>query len=106
MLKKLHVVLIFLICLIFLLNIFFLPSISDFDYTKNDDIQKPEYSASLEGAENIVITSLFRNATLSGYGFASFEDSLSITIVNNNPITSIMVGIPLVDSENLVFFKA
>ena len=103
MLKKARVVLIFLI---FLILLSFLPSISNFDYMKNDDIQQPKYSASLEGAENIVITNLYREVNLSGYGFASFEESLSITNFNDNPITSIMIGIPLADSEDLVFFKS
>jgi len=105
MLKKVRVLLIFLICLIFLINISFLPNISDFDHMKNDDLQKLKYSASLEGAENIVITSLFREANISGYGLVSFEESLSITNFNNNPITSMLIGIPLADSEDLVFFK-
>ena len=104
--KKVRVLLIFLICLIFLINISFLPNISDFDHMKNDDLQKPKYSASLEGAENIVITNLFREANISGYGLVLFEESLSITNFNNNPITSILIGIPLADSEDLVFFKA
>jgi hypothetical protein len=103
MLKKVRAPLIFLIALIFLS---FLPSISDFDYMENDDIQQPTYSASLEGAENVLITDLFRVANLSGYGFASFEESLTIKNFNDNPITSIMVGIPLADSEELVFFKS
>jgi len=78
---------------------------SDFDNMKNDDLQKPKYSASLEGAENIVITNLFREANISGYGLVSFEESISVTNFNNNPITSILIGIPLADSNDLVFFK-
>jgi hypothetical protein len=105
MLKKVRVPLILLICLIFFISISFLPFYSESDYIKNDDIEQPKYSASLEGAENIVITNLFRVANLSGYGFTSFEESLSITNFNNNPITSIFVGIPLADSDNLVFFE-
>jgi len=103
MLKKVRVLLIFLI---FVILLSFLPSISNFDHMKNDDIQQPKYSASLEGAENIVITNLYREVNLSGYGFASFEESLSITNFNDNPITSIMVGIPLADSDDLIFFKS
>jgi len=87
------------------INISFLPSLSDFDYKENDDIQQPKYSASLEGAENIVITNLYREVNLSGYGVVIFEESLSITNFNNNPVTSILIGIPLADSEDLVFFK-
>ncbi|MFX1575235.1 MAG: hypothetical protein ACFFB0_21070 [Promethearchaeota archaeon] len=79
---------------------------SNFNYMENDDTQQPTYSASLEGAENIVITKLFRAANLSGYGFVSFEDSLTIKNFNDNPITSIMVGIPLADAEELVFFRS
>ncbi len=103
MLKKVRAPLIFLIALIFLS---LLPIISEFDYMENDDIQQPTYSASLEGAENILVTNLFRVANLTGYGFASFEESLTIKNFNDNPITSIMVGIPLADVDELIYFKS
>lgn len=103
--KKTRLLLVFLIGLIFLINISFVPFISDADYITNDDIQQPNTSVNLEGAENIVITDLFRKVNLTNYGLTSFEELLSITNYNNNPITSILVGIPLTDSENLIFFK-
>jgi hypothetical protein len=104
-LKKARSRLVFLICLIFLINISFVPFISDADYITNDNMQQPQNSVNLEGAKNIVITKLFREVNLTNYGLTSFEESLSITNYNNNPITSILVGIPLTDSENLIFFK-
>ena len=51
-----------------------------------------------------MITNLLRKVNLSGLGLTSFEESLSITNFNNNPITSIFVGIPLAHSEDLVFY--
>ena len=43
-----------------------------------DDIKHPNLATSLEEAENIVITDLFRNVSISGYGLVIFEDSISI----------------------------
>jgi hypothetical protein len=78
---------------------------SNIEDLKNDETQIPKYSASLEGAENILITKIFREATVNGYGLISFEDSISVTNFNNNPITSILIGISLNRSEDLVFFE-
>ncbi len=106
MLKKVRIVLILVFFLVFLVNVLFLPHLFNFNYNvKNNEIDQPKYSATLEGAENIVVTNLLRNVTLSGYGFTSFEDSLSFTNYNNNPITSIFVGIPLSHSDDLIFYK-
>ncbi|MFW9987909.1 MAG: hypothetical protein ACFFC3_04580 [Candidatus Odinarchaeota archaeon] len=106
MLKKVRIPLILVFFLIFLVSVSFLPHLFNFNYNvKNNEIDQPKYSASLEGAENIVVTNLFRNVTLSGYGSTSFEDSLSFTNFNNNPINSIFVGIPLSQSDELIFYK-
>ena len=98
-----------------LISIFFLISIicvtfisrpSESNYIRQDDIKYPNLATSLEEAENIVITDMFRKATISGYGLVIFEDSLSIKNFNNNPINSILVGIPVAHSEDLIFFEA
>ncbi|MFX1364345.1 MAG: hypothetical protein ACFFCE_00680 [Promethearchaeota archaeon] len=107
MLKKIKISLVILIFVIFLINISYFPCFLDFDNNnKNTDTNQLNNSASLDGVENILITNLFRNVTLSGYGFSTFEDSISITNFNNNPINSIFIGIPLNNSKNLVFFKS
>ncbi|MCK4286401.1 MAG: hypothetical protein KAX18_09370, partial [Candidatus Lokiarchaeota archaeon] len=98
-----------------LISIFFLISVicvtfisrpSESLYIRQDDIKHPNLATNLEGAENIVITDMFREATISGYGLVIFEDSLSIKNLNNNPINSILVGIPVAHSDDLIFFEA
>ncbi|MFX1501386.1 MAG: hypothetical protein ACFFDH_10540, partial [Promethearchaeota archaeon] len=107
MLKKIKIPFIIIFSIIFLINISYFPCVLEFDhYNKNNDTNQLNYSASLEGVENILITNLLRNVTLSDYGFSTFEDSFSITNFNNNPILSIFIGIPLINSEDLVFFKS
>lgn len=97
------------------ISIFFLISVicvtfiskpSESPYNRQDNIKHPNLATSLEEAENIVITDMFRNVSISGYGLVIFEDSLSIKNSNSNPINSILVGIPLAYSEDIIFLEA
>jgi hypothetical protein len=106
MLKKVKGSSIFLILLIFLITISFLPNISQFEYTRENKPQNPNYSASMEGIENIIITDVIRTANITGFGIVSFEDIISFKNLNENPINSIFITIPLNDSENLIYFDA
>jgi len=63
-------------------------------------------SASFEGFENILITDIKHNVNISGYGLVNIEDRLTILNQNSNPITSIFMGIPLKDSDNLIYLLA
>lgn len=63
-------------------------------------------SANFEGFENILITDIKHNVNISGYGLVNIEDRLLILNQNSNPITSIFMGIPLNDSENLIYLVA
>ena len=63
-------------------------------------------STGLEGAENIVITKILRNVNISGSGVINIEDIFNVLNTYNNPITSIMVGIPLNLIDHLIYFKA
>lgn len=72
----------------------------------NQDInEKPKLSASLEGSENVLIVGVSREVNFSGYGLVNIADSLTIKNLNNNPITSIFYGIPLINSEDLIFYE-
>jgi hypothetical protein len=106
MLKKGHTPLMLLVLLIFLISIPFIPNTSNLEYIKNDDVMNPKYSATLEGTENILITEVFRLGNISGYGGVSIEDTISFKNLNENPINSIFITIPLNISENLVYFNA
>jgi len=66
----------------------------------------PHISASLEGSENLIATSINRDAELNGYGVVNIVDSIAFKNLNTNPINSIFLGVPLSRSDDLVFFEA
>ena len=76
------------------------------DLYNNTDIIYPHNASSLEGAENILITKIERDAELNGYGLVNYVDLIKIKNMNSNPITSIYIGIPISHTEDLIFFKA
>ncbi len=71
-----------------------------------DEISDLNYSSGLEGAENIIITTILRNVEVSGSGIINIEDDLTVKNTYNNPIPSILVGIPLNLIDNLIYFKS
>lgn len=79
--------------------------LTNINYDKNDNIDV-KFSASLEGAENIVITKARREAEINIYGLLIYEDLLEVKNLNNNPISSIFFGFPEYISDNLVYFEA
>ncbi len=98
-----------LISICFLLSIIYVSFISIPSESLNirqDDIKHPNLAASLEDAENIVITDMVRRVNISGYGLVIFEDYLSIKNLNNNPINSILIGIPIAQTDDLIFLEA
>jgi len=66
----------------------------------------PKLSNSLEGADNILITILTRRTNLSASGLINLLDRLTILNNNDNPINSILIGVPLKDSSNLIYINA
>ncbi len=76
------------------------------DLYNNTDIIYPHNASSLEGAENILITKIERDAELNGHGLVNYVDLIKIKNMNSNPITSIYIGIPISHTEDLIFFKA
>jgi hypothetical protein len=63
-------------------------------------------STGLEGAEDIVITKILRNVNISGSGVINILDILNVLNTYNNPIVSILFGIPLNLIDHLTYFKA
>ncbi|MFW9878719.1 MAG: hypothetical protein ACFFG0_37040, partial [Candidatus Thorarchaeota archaeon] len=100
-----RVLLILIVFLILIINIPFIPKFSQINHI-NKDIEDPKYSAGLEGAENVLITEIDRSVNISGYGLTRFEDRLTVKNLNNNPLISILFGIPLYLSDELVYYKA
>jgi len=91
--------------LIAILTPFFFSSINTNEFN-HDNNKHPIASANLEGIENILIYDTIRTANLNGYGLVSFEDTFTVLNQNNNPINSIFIGIPIKNSDNLIFFEA
>ncbi len=83
-----------------------IPPTSNFEVSNESELKSPKASGNLEGAEKILITSINREAELSAYGLVHYEDEITVKNFNNNPITSIFIGIPLSHSEKLIFFEA
>ncbi|MFX1428124.1 MAG: hypothetical protein ACFFBE_16845, partial [Promethearchaeota archaeon] len=106
MLKKTRSLIFILVCLIFLINITFLPKQSEIDYNKNDIFQNPQSSANLEGVDYILVTNAERYVNISGFGVVTIEDYISIKNLNHNPITSMLIAIPLNQSINLMHYEA
>ena len=106
MLKKTRSLIIVLVCLVFFINVTFLPKVSDIDFIENETFQNPQNSANLEGMDKILVTATERYANISGFGVLTLEDHISIKNLNINPITSMFISIPLNQSTNLMHFEA
>lgn len=108
MLKREKSLLILTGLVLLLISISFISDNYKLEYTNyhgnaNNDI---ELSASLKGAENIIITKVERDADISAYGLLTIEDNLKVKNLNNYPISSIFFGFPEYISENLVYLEA
>lgn len=92
----------------------FLSFIFIFQYFGNDSLNQfqdqnefeiPQLSGDLEGAENILVVQLIRRTNLSTSGLININDKMVILNENDNPINSILIGIPLRDSSNLIYIN-
>jgi len=92
----------------------FISFIFIFQYFDNDSLNQfqdqnefeiPQLSGDLEGAENILIVQLIRRTNLSTSGLININDKMVILNENDNPINSILIGIPLRDSSNLIYIN-
>jgi hypothetical protein len=79
---------------------------SIYNYQDQTECKTPDISNSLEGADNILINYILRDANLSTSGLINMVDTITILNENNNPINSILIGVPLEDSSNLIFISA
>ncbi|TXT63353.1 MAG: putative Ribophorin 1 superfamily protein [Promethearchaeota archaeon] len=66
----------------------------------------PQSSLSLDGINKIKISKLARTMEMKGTGLLSITDSLTIQNQNNFSISSILIGIPLNNSDNLIYLRA
>jgi hypothetical protein len=73
-------------------------------YSNSNKIQTS--SISLEGIDNIKVTQLTRSINMKGTGLLSVEDILTIKNENNFSVSSILIGIPTNNSNNLIFYQA
>ena len=79
------------------------------DFSNNQQhssIEAPQLSGTLEGADNILVVDNVRTTNLSAYGLVNIKDRLTILNDNNNPINSILFGLKVEDSSNLIYFNA
>ncbi len=93
----------------FLLFVVFFSSIQEnsaLNYFDSDNNKNPEFSANLEGIDNIIITKTERRANISSFGLLYIYDTLTFKNLNNNPIYSVFFGIPIGVSQDLIFFEA
>ncbi len=106
MLKKRKIIFVLTGTLITLVILSFIPFSSKASFKDQTIIEYPRSSASLEGSENILITSINREAELNGYGVVNIIDSIVFNNLNTNPIDSIYIGVPVTYSDDLIFFEA
>ncbi len=88
------------------MSMFYFPKYPQFNYVNHDNTKNPEYSTIEEGTENIIVTYANRRVDIKLYGLIKIRDILTIKNRNNHPISSILVGIPLNHSSNLVYFES
>ncbi|GAH02387.1 unnamed protein product, partial [marine sediment metagenome] len=76
------------------------------NYDQHFSVEDPQLSGTLEGADNLLVVEMLRSTNLSSYGLVNIKDKLTILNNNNNPINSILFGIKVEDSNNLIYFNA
>ncbi len=79
---------------------------SIYHHQDQNEIEVPTLSSSIEGLENILITEVIRRTNLSAFGLINIIDRLTILNENDNPIHSILIGVPLTDSSKLTYINA
>jgi len=106
MLKRIRILLILILFSMLFMSMFYIPKYSQFNYVNHDNTLNLEYSTTEEGAENIIVTYANRRVDIDLYGLIKIRDILTIKNRNNHPISSILVGIPLNHSTNLIYFES
>ncbi|MFX1316730.1 MAG: hypothetical protein ACFE9T_12770 [Promethearchaeota archaeon] len=106
MLKRKNILIVFTVFLLITAIFSFISNPSEINYINQNNAENPKLSANLEGAENVLITNIARAINISIYDLMQFRDLITIKNLNNNPITSFFIAIPLEYSENLIFLEA
>jgi len=100
----------FFIILIGFLSVMIVFSTIQNDFSNNhqpySSVEDPQLSRTLEGADNLLVVGIGRTTNLSAYGLVNIKDRLTILNNNNNPINSILFGLKVEDSNNLIYFNA
>jgi len=104
--RKKKIVLLLISFLLFIVVFSSFQKDPSFNYQNQNENELPQLSGGLEGAENILIVELIRSTNISSYGLVNINDRIIILNQNDNPINSILIGIPLKDSNNLIYFSA
>ncbi len=76
-----------------------------YNYQSHSSVEDPQLSRTLEGADNLLVVGMIRTTNLSSYGLVNIKDRLTILNNNNNPINSILFGLKIEDSNNLIYFN-
>ena len=105
MMKRKNILIFFTVFLLFIVISPFISKQPDLNYTNRNNSENPKFSGGLEGAENLLVTDLSRVVNLSGYGLVDIYDFITFKNLNNNPITSVFIGIQLNRSDDLIFFE-
>ena len=63
-------------------------------------------STAIEGFENIKATAMIRDINISSYGLVDITDRITVLNQNSNPLNSILIGVPLNQSDNLIYIKS
>ncbi len=105
MLRKKTSYFVLILTLLFVVSILLqgLSNREDISINPEDGLKK---SSMIDETDNILITKLYRRANISGYGLVNMEDQLTLKNLNNNPVYSFMIGIPLEYSDILIFYEA
>ncbi|TET00231.1 MAG: hypothetical protein E3J90_04190 [Promethearchaeota archaeon] len=99
----------FIIFIGFLSVIIIFSAIQDdfsYNYQNHYSVENPQLSSTLEGADNLLVVEIIRATNISSYGLVNIKDRLTILNNNNNPINSILFGLKVEDSNNLIYFNA
>ena len=110
MLKRKKLIILLSGALVFIFMFSVIPSSSKTTYSESYKeshiLEHPHRSGTLEGSENILMISIYREVELSIYGAVNIIDEIIFKNEDTNPIDSIYIGIPLAHTDDLVFYEA
>ncbi|MFX1377872.1 MAG: hypothetical protein ACFFA4_02160 [Promethearchaeota archaeon] len=104
--KRIKPLLLLIVFSMIFMSIIIIPQISNLDYLNQDDTRNLQFSTSQETTENILVTYANRRVDINLYGVVKIRDILTIKNLNNNPISSVLVGIPLDHSSKIIYFES